>query len=206
MVYGKERLPMSETVYCRIIVLTIAIVTMLVRLLGDRHQATRFIHDKDPRSDRLSVIAYAGLFVWCVQLLGRDPFAFVVPATLVPQINLAAIITALMASVLITWPRFMKERRRVWSGPFTPIKDIPGHRLITWGPYRFIRHPFYAGMLLGALAIQLTCLSWVTVAMFALLVPFHFGLNAEEDRMKSVYGPEYANYKTRTWRLLPPIY
>jgi protein-S-isoprenylcysteine O-methyltransferase Ste14 len=197
---------MSETACCRIVVLAIAVVTTLVRLWIDRRQDTKFIEDKDSRSNRLVGLACTGLIVWGIQLLGQDPFAFVIPTTLVPWINLAAIAAAILASVLMTWPRLMKERRDVWSGPFALITDIPSHRLVTRGPYRLIRHPFYAGTLLGALAIQLTCLSWVTIAMLGLLVPFHFSLNVEEERLESVYGAAYVAYKARTRFRLFPFY
>ena len=53
------------------------------------------------------------------------------------------------------------------------IQKERGHHLITSGPYRFVRHPGYTGMLFGGLASPLAMGSWwalAPAAVYALLV------------------------------------
>jgi protein-S-isoprenylcysteine O-methyltransferase Ste14 len=80
-------------------------------------------------------------------------------------------------------------------------------RLCTDGPYRFVRHPIYAGgALLAATGISLMFNSWIV-----LLLPFlSFAVNSnlvreEESMMESVFGEEYRCYAARTGRLFPKI-
>ena len=82
------------------------------------------------------------------------------------------------------------------------------NRLCSAGPFRFVRHPMYAGgaLLLGT-GLALILNSWIL-----LLCPilWCFILSAlvrkEEKMMETVFGEEYKTYAARTGRLLPRIF
>lgn len=83
------------------------------------------------------------------------------------------------------------------SGP-TPISD---------GPFRYIRHPRYAGAIVAKLASALTLasvLGWFCLLAWAILLIRQ--TESEEIHLSSVFGSRYQEYATHTARLLPGIY
>jgi protein-S-isoprenylcysteine O-methyltransferase Ste14 len=81
-------------------------------------------------------------------------------------------------------------------------------QLCTAGPYRFVRHPMYAGMiLLGCLGVCLMFNSWIIlllpVIMYAI---FFFMVRKEEAMMTAVFGKKYQSYATHTGRLFPRFF
>ena len=82
-----------------------------------------------------------------------------------------------------------------------------GHELVTGGLYRVIRHPSYLGLLLGLFGWDLVFRSAIGVAVSLLLIPpLVARMNSEEALLESEFGRQYADYRRRTWRLLPFLY
>jgi len=75
--------------------------------------------------------------------------------------------------------------------------------LISRGPYRWLRHPMYAGELLTVLGALIANPSWWNAAIFlVLLAAVLWRIHAEEHL---IFG--YAGYRQRVrWRLLPLIW
>jgi protein-S-isoprenylcysteine O-methyltransferase Ste14 len=107
-----------------------------------------------------------------------------------------------IGGILRLWPVFVLGRR------FSGLVAIqPGHKLVTSGIYRFLRHPSYLGLLIGALGWALAFRSGVGVILAALnLIPLVARMNAEEAMLISEFGKEYEDYRARTSRLIPGIY
>lgn len=84
------------------------------------------------------------------------------------------------------------------------IKD--NHELVENGPYRFIRHPAYAGNLLQTIGIPLILNAFYSLSISAVLVfLFLYRLKLEEDTLiKEVKG--YREYTKRTDRLIPKVW
>jgi protein-S-isoprenylcysteine O-methyltransferase Ste14 len=81
-----------------------------------------------------------------------------------------------------------------------------GARLVTGGPYRHIRHPMYASVLLGTGALVVAdARPWRIVLLAALLVVLLLKAAREEEYLRAAF-PEYAAYASRTWRLVPFVY
>jgi protein-S-isoprenylcysteine O-methyltransferase Ste14 len=81
-----------------------------------------------------------------------------------------------------------------------------GATLVRSGPYRWIRHPMYAALLLGALALVLespTPLRWglLVVLLIDLVVKLHY-----EERILLDHFAGYAEYMAASKRLIPYIY
>lgn len=80
-------------------------------------------------------------------------------------------------------------------------------RLCTTGPFRFVRHPIYAGgLLLATPGFVLMFNSWIMLLLPVLLyVAFWFLVRNEEAMMDAVFGEEYRAYAARTGRFFPRI-
>ena len=82
------------------------------------------------------------------------------------------------------------------------------HRLVTSGPYRFVRHPSYTGALIAAVGLGIGAGHWTAAAVFALgwLAGLAYRIPVEEAAMRSAFGPAYDDYCRRTKRLIPGVY
>src|SRR5262245_17795511 len=82
-----------------------------------------------------------------------------------------------------------------------------GHELVTGGLYRVIRHPSYLGLLLSLFGWTLIFRSAIGALVSLLLIPPLIArMNSEEALLESEFGEQYAQYRRRTWRLLPLLY
>lgn len=84
--------------------------------------------------------------------------------------------------------------------------DAPKH-IVTYGAYRWIRHPFYASFLLALLGALIFCPQWGTLVSFLQgFVILNLTAAREERRLcASQFGAEYAEYMRRTGRFSPKI-
>ena len=81
------------------------------------------------------------------------------------------------------------------------------HRLITNGPYKYIRHPRYAGIILFLTGIPLIFLSWISLLpVLLLLLVIHWRIADEEELMHREFKEDWENYKKKTHSLIPFIY
>jgi protein-S-isoprenylcysteine O-methyltransferase Ste14 len=107
-----------------------------------------------------------------------------------------------VGGVLRLAPVFVLRRR--FSG-LVAIQE--GHELETGGLYRVIRHPSYLGLLVLLFGWALVFRSGIGVLVSLLLIPpLVARMNAEEALLASEFGERYADYRRRTWRLLPFVY
>ena len=80
------------------------------------------------------------------------------------------------------------------------------HTLVTRGPYRWIRHPFYVCMALMTVGSALVAANWFIfvsgVVVFSLLA---LRSRVEEEQLAARFGDAYLDYQKRTGRFLPKL-
>jgi protein-S-isoprenylcysteine O-methyltransferase Ste14 len=90
----------------------------------------------------------------------------------------------------------------------TSVEVDPDQSVVTRGPYRWVRHPAYTGLLLIALGIGLGAGNWLALVSSA-VVPV-LGLlpriRVEESEMTGVLGEPYRRYQATTHRLIPGLW
>jgi len=129
-----------------------------------------------------AILQQGKLDLWGVRILGVALFIAVVCLYFVSRFTLG---------------RFFSEAIRI----------KPEHRLITSGPYRFIRHPIYLGEILYFISIPVIFGSIYGFIVMLVLVPMLiFRIGVEERALVSKFGREYREYTQRIKKLIHCIY
>ena len=87
----------------------------------------------------------------------------------------------------------------------TPDVKVEGF-LVQSGPYRWIRHPMYASLILIGLALVANSFSWLRLGFLLFLVVDLVVKLSYEERLLTAHYPAYAAYAQQTKRLIPFIY
>jgi protein-S-isoprenylcysteine O-methyltransferase Ste14 len=103
---------------------------------------------------------------------------------------------------------------RAWSihhlgGLFRAVVMIqPDHRLVTTGPYRYLRHPSYTGALVAALGFGIALGHWTSAAILVggWGIGIAYRIRVEETVLRGVFGAAYEEYSARTRRLVPRLF
>lgn len=105
------------------------------------------------------------------------------------------------SGILILWSTWVMGRS---MRPQVQVSN--GQRLVTWGPFRWVRHPVYVGNILVGVGMSLAflslpCLLLTIAAWLAALRR----TSMEEEMLCSplAFGTEYEGYISRTGRFLP---
>ena len=145
----------------------------------------------------LTLIAGGLLLAW-----QRPPWGHVLDLQLWPRsalpyfIGLCVLVAGLAFSV---WARIHLGRN--WSGNVT-VKE--GHELIRTGPYRYVRHPIYTGILTGALGTAI-CSGTLRAALGLAIITLALivKLRAEERFMRQTFPGQYEKYGEEVPALVP---
>jgi len=179
---------------------------LLVALLGElrtwrgyRERAAPSAQDAG--SFRLNKILGWGAFITGISsgLLLRGDAAFAIPAWLA----WAGVPVALAGTALRAWA--VAKLGRWYS---LTIQVRPGQPVIDTGPYRFLRHPSYAGGDLAFLGVGLSAGNWLSPVLYVVpwLVAHAYRIRVEERALLEVIGEPYRAYCKRTWRLVPFVW
>jgi protein-S-isoprenylcysteine O-methyltransferase Ste14 len=103
---------------------------------------------------------------------------------------------------------------RVWAvvtlgHAFRTTVEVDEHQPVKAdGPYRWVRHPSYSGLVLILVGFGLGIGNWLSLAICAVLpiIALRRRIQIEEDEMMRVLGPDYENYRESRKRLVPGIW
>lgn len=171
-------------------------------LLITRHSRTH----SATAADRLSLV-----FLWSIilsSIVVAIPFAFFqIPQLLHFELDVSGIVLMFvtLCSGLIL---------RCWSirtlGEFFTVNVAfhQKHRLVSRGPYAWIRHPSYTGLILEFFALALTYQNVISLCI--IMLPTLYALlqriTIEERVLEEALGEEYRSYQHQTAVLFPFLY
>jgi protein-S-isoprenylcysteine O-methyltransferase Ste14 len=90
---------------------------------------------------------------------------------------------------------------------FVRIQDDRGHTTVTSGPYRFVRHPMYVGVIIMSLGMPVLLGSWLALIPGVLNIVLFVVRTSLEDRMLQAELPGYKEYARRVrYRLVPGVW
>jgi protein-S-isoprenylcysteine O-methyltransferase Ste14 len=101
---------------------------------------------------------------------------------------------------LAVWARVQLGRN--WGMPMTQ-KAEP--ELVTSGPYRFVRHPIYSGLLAGVLGTALATNLIGLIIVVVLGAYFYYSASVEEKNLTATFPTAYPAYRATTKMLIPFI-
>jgi len=116
-----------------------------------------------------------------------------------PALMLAGVLATVLGLLFAVWARLALGSN--WSGTVT-IKA--NHQLIQSGPYRFIRHPIYTGMLAALLATAITQrLVTGLVGFAAVAFALYRKARREESFLSEEFGEAFVEHRQHTGMFLP---
>jgi protein-S-isoprenylcysteine O-methyltransferase Ste14 len=168
-------------------------------LLNERMRPV--MQDDQPAADKefILVFGFAAL-IWFLAI-GLDMRAHGV--RIPKEMQALGFLMLLFSSGFILW--VMRENS--FAATVIKLQTERGHRVISGGPYAFVRHPMYSGTVLFFVSAPLLLGSWWGVALsplFAVLFAFRIAI---EERALRAGLPGYADYTARVrYRLVPGLW
>jgi protein-S-isoprenylcysteine O-methyltransferase Ste14 len=140
----------------------------------------------------ISIIGYFGMIAGLLGLLAMRKLFSSSPLIISIQV---------VAFLLFIWARITFGRRS-----YHVVADPTEGGLVTGGPYRYTRHPIYTAMCLFTSAGVAGHWSWSSGLIGGLVLASAVTRIHCEEALVAARYPEYAQYATTTWRMLPYVY
>jgi protein-S-isoprenylcysteine O-methyltransferase Ste14 len=77
------------------------------------------------------------------------------------------------------------------------------HRLVDWGPYRYVRHPSYLGYVLMFIGFFFMWHNLLALVPLVGIPGYVMATNQEEEMLMKRFGQQYAEYRRRVGRFVP---
>ena len=106
--------------------------------------------------------------------------------------------------VVAIWARLTLGRNYFVSTGFG-AQLFDGHQLVTNGPFAFVRHPMYAGLILAMVGALFMYFTWTTL-IFAVLSPLtSVRARNEEHALSEEFGEQWRDYCKRVPAFIPHL-
>jgi protein-S-isoprenylcysteine O-methyltransferase Ste14 len=170
--------------------------------------ASRWRPQRDPtahKADRgsfvvMSVVVGGGVIVACV--LAAVWTAATIP-WFRPQLTVAGIVIILLGSALRWWAIFT-------LGPYFTFEVAvrSTQSVVQSGPYRFVRHPSYTGILIMLLGVGIALTNWASIVVILVcgLTGLLYRVRVEERALVEALGQPYVDYMRHSKRFIPFVY
>lgn len=179
------------------------ILVRVKRMASKRAKLSGQEKDINPYAKTDSIILESLIFIEVVFLflyIFKIDFIFYFNITLPLIVRTLALFISICGVFIIGWASFTLD------GEFSETIELKqGHRLIKTGPYRYIRHPIYAGFILLHIG--------VTIALANILIIFVYNgglflllterIPKEEKVLHAYFGKECEEYYNNTRRFVP---
>jgi protein-S-isoprenylcysteine O-methyltransferase Ste14 len=158
------------------------------------------IKRREPRGERLIQLVF---MVAAYFLMFNDQFSRgwlttrFAPAS--PSIGKFGVTVTVVGIAFAIWARWHLGEN--WSATVT-LKE--GHELISSGPYRYIRHPIYSGMLVAFVGTALALGEYrALISVGIVLGAFYTKAKKEERFLTQEFGEKFREHSRRTGMFLP---
>ncbi len=118
-----------------------------------------------------------------------------------PFISFLGVLLCAAGIGIAIWARYYLGSN--WGMPMSQ-REKP--ELIQSGPYAYIRHPIYSGLLLAMLGSTVTIGLFWLIPLAIMLFYFIYSVKIEEKHMRQKFPKEYVDYMNKTKALIPYIW
>jgi len=154
-----------------------------------------------PAADKFFMIAFVAAIVIWYAVMGRERGAYVPDMPLALQALGFAMYLASIAFIMWVF------RVNSFAAPVVKVQTERQHHVVSTGPYAYIRHPMYAGMMIYFVGLPILLGSWRGLAMAPLFLLLMGIRTRIEERTLLANLPGYADYTARIrYRLIPGIW
>lgn len=149
----------------------------------------------------LLIRAFLVVVAFWLILTGADSLRVLAIRPSTPAAGIVGAVLCVAGVAFAIWARYHLGSN--WSG-VPSIKE--GHELVTSGPYRFVRHPIYTGILAAIFGSALAGVAFWFIVFAIAAVVFVLRIKKEEGFMMQLFGERYAVYRARTKALIPGVW
>jgi len=161
---------------------------------------TKRTAERQGRWGRSTIIAIAVLFL--LLFITRQTIPISAGSRLwsdSPAVGTVAVLATATGLIILLWARVILAGN--WSADVV-LKE--NHELVVRGPYRYVRHPIYTGIILMALGGVLLWGTTTALVLMCLLPAFLWRKLLQEERLMTQHFPDaYPLYKARVKALVP---
>jgi protein-S-isoprenylcysteine O-methyltransferase Ste14 len=171
---------------------------------GTRRQAGRTSGQMGRSLRSIWFYLFSTIIFLGIAFLGWRPL----PVILQPRFHLLSLACGALfyfpGMLLTLWGRLALGRNYFVSTGFG-AQLFEGHRLVTRGPYAFVRHPMYAGLFLAALGSLLIYATWTSLVFVCLAPLLIFRVRREEAALAAEFGEQWQAYCRQVPAFIPPL-
>jgi len=148
----------------------------------------------------LSIVAWSSVAILLLYLAGSDLTEF--SAHLPQWLRWAGALLMLACIPLSRWVRPALGKQ------FSMNLELQSdHKIVREGPYAYVRHPMYSGLLLCAIGASLVSSNWPLIgASVAATIVILLRIRKEEAMMVERFGEAYRQFQKRTGMLFPNVF
>jgi protein-S-isoprenylcysteine O-methyltransferase len=146
-------------------------------------------------------IVWSILLVQLVAVIEAVYFRY--PASLEwDALSVISLVMMVFGLALRTWGVMTLGRYFTWH-----VTVQTDQKVIRQGPYRFLRHPGYAGGLLSYFFSTLFLGAWFAAVFAAIILPLAFlrRIRYEEELLVETFGKDYTDYQQQVGALFPAL-
>lgn len=190
---------MGLSVYLYLCLLAAVAVLRIVELKISRRHQERMLNQGAVRVAephfKWIVVAHTGV------LIGAALEVIFLHRPFIPLLAAATFVLFLASNLMRFW--VVRALGDLWS---VQVMDSTGIGVVTTGPFRFVRHPNYTGVILEMISLPLIHTAWITAigTSVAYSIALSMRIRAEEDVLMA--NPEYRAAMGHKRRFLPGLF
>jgi protein-S-isoprenylcysteine O-methyltransferase Ste14 len=168
-------------------------------LLAERMRSP--IRSDQPAADKKFILGYGLVFlIWFVTIGLDERFHWSRMPLALQALGLALLVAS---SAFIAWV----FNENSFAAAVVRVQAERGHRVVSSGPYAFVRHPMYSAAVLFMIGVPLLLGSWWGTAMSPIFVVLFAIRTRIEESTLAAGLPDYADYAARVrYRLVPGLW